>query len=909
MSEWNNIERDVLIDEILSQVSKNKSENSVETNPSAKSSEGTLSRVDDILAEFFPKNEVSQPTKEPALVVEKKEEIFVPLVKETPDNASAVPSKTTTTPEEKAGKPEKEKKKRKKKEENDVLSKITPWDERRKMHEGGESDSFEDMAGHKKATDFYSDLKNRASVEQENDTNEKGQDAVQTAYEILPEIKEEIIVKKHEKTAKVSENKKDITQDEEDVKIFEKEKVKDILKDNLKDNLDDSINYDFEPTKFVPAVDESSSFKNGTVESETIVMDSLPSEPKSEIQFKLPGFEKTPEDTIKGEFVKRRRVVIEQFEVNPDALPSDEPINVKDDEDYHGIEDAESMRLDLLLRSRQVNNCHMTTVVLAIISTVLTLCALPGVAVFNMDEIAELHLAINLICMLVAIIVNAKTIFGGIMGLLRKNNSNGTVGASLAMLVGFIINAVLFAFVSDFSNSGLPLFNFLYLWAFSFALAGEKANINRIRTNFELIANEKEKTAVSVISGGKKADDIAQGLAMGVPEVAVTKKGIHLENFLYHSLAQDEGDKSSFIMSHISLPLALICGLLCFFFAGENYGEIVYSLTAFSGATVMLIPFVGSMAGGKVVESICRVLRREKIMASGYDVADMSENVNVIALNAADLFPVGTVKLTGVKTASTQAIDRSIQDIAAVMIADGGPLSYEFKRIVEDKLAILPKVEAPVYEEGMGISGWVSGKRVLVGNKALMEHHEIRLPNYDFEGEAEEKGLSSVYLSTEGRFAAVFFVKYTANRKVAEYLKKAVNKGMSINVCSNDPFINHEMLCRLFSLPSKSVKLMDTTARKAYKNALNEEENLLSAVMMHIGNAGSTARLLSSGKNMKKLCKYIALMQYILTALAMIISCVCILTGGAEALGIFVILVHYIISLLLAWGIPSLTIK
>ena len=909
MSEWNNIERDALIDEILSQVSKNKSENSVETNPSAKSSEGTLSRVDDILAELFPKNEVSQPTKEPALVVEKKEEIFVPLVKETPENASTVPSKTTTTPEEKAGKPEKEKKKRKKKEENDVLSKITPWDERRKMHEGGESDSFEDMVGHKKVSDFYADLKNRASVEQETTAEETVEEAPQNSDDVSPKFKEaeEIVVKKYEEPAKVLEYKQDKIEIEEDtdVKVFEKENHKITTEKDIETSLD----YDFEPTKFVPAVDENLSLDNNTAESETIVMDSLPSEPNSEIQIKLPGFDKTPEDTIKGEFVKRRRAVIDHFEVNPDALPPEEPIKPRDDEDYHGIEDAESVRLDLLLRSRQVNNCHMITVVLAIITTALTVCALPGVAVFNMDEIAELYLAINLVSMLVAIVVNAKVILGGIMGLFRKNNSNGTVGSSLAMLVGFIINAVLFAFVSDFSNSGLPLFNFLYLWSFSFALAGEKANINRIRNNFELIANEKEKTCVSVISGGKNAEDIAQGLAIGTPEVAVTKKGIHLENFLYHSLAQDEGDKASFIVSHIPLPLALICGLICFFFAGENYGEIVYSLTAFSGAVVMLVPFAGVMAGGKAVDSICRVLRREKSMISGYDAADMTENVNVVALNAVDLFPAGSVKLTGVKTASTQAIDRSIQDVAAVMIADGGPLSYEFKRIVEDKLAILPKVEAPVYEDGMGISGWVSGKRILVGNKALMEHHEIRLPNYNFEDEAAEKGLSAVYLSTEGKFAAVFFVKYTANRKVAEYLKKAVNKGISINVCSNDPFINHEMLCRLFSLPSKSVKLMDTTARKAYKNALNEEENLLSAVMMHTGNAGSTARLLSSGKIMKKLCKYIALMQYILTALAMIISCVCILVGGAEALGILVIIGFYLVSLLLVWGLPSLTIK
>ena len=190
-----------------------------------------------------------------------------------------------------------------------------------------------------------------------------------------------------------------------------------------------------------------------------------------------------------------------------------------------------------------------------------------------------------------------------------------------------------------------------------------------------------------------------------------------------------------------------------------------------------------------------------------------------------------------------------------------------------------------------------------------MEHHEIHIPDYDFENEAAEKGLSAVYLSTEGRFAAVFFVKYTASRKVAEYLKKAVNKGMSINVCSNDPFINHDMLCRLFSLPSKTVKLMDTTARKAYKNALSDDEDLLSAAMMHMGNAGSTARILFSGIKMKKICRFIAIMQYVLSALAMIISCICILYGGAETLGILVIAGHYLLSLIVTWFLPSITIK
>ncbi len=923
MSEWNNIERDALIDEILSQVSNEKNKNNDE-NKSSQSREDTLSRVDDILAELFPKNDEIKRTDVSVSPEEERAEISAPIIKETPVSnftstfEQPIPSEVKEEKiSDKKEKAEKKRKRRKKEEKKDVLSEITPWDERRKMHEGGEADSFEDMAGHKKVSDFYSELKNRASVEQEKVVEEVVEEIAQNNAESNPPFKEaeEIIVKKYKETAKVLVN----NIEKEDTKIEDKDEeplegdVKVFGEDNAKTasekDTDESFDYDFEPTKYVPDITENYSEDGTSVDSRTIVMDSLPSEPESEIQLKLPGFDKTSEDTIKGEFVKRRREVVEQFEVDPDALPPEEPVKVNDDEDYHGIEDAESVRLDLLLRSRQMNISHITTVVLALISTIFTVCALPGVAVFNMDEIAEIYLAINLVIMLIAIVVNGKTILGSIMGLVKKNNPNGTAGASLALLVGVVINAVLFAFVSDFANAGLPIFNFLYLWAFSFVLAGEKANANRIRNNFELIANEKEKTVVSVISGGENAEDIASNLAIGTPEVAVTRKGVHLKRFLYHSLAQDEGDMASYLMSYAFLPLAIIVGIICFFFPGENARDVIYALTAFSGATAMLVPFAGILAGGKIVAEICKILRKERIMISGYDAAEICENVNVIALNAADLFPAGTVKLVGVKTTSTQAIDRSLQDVAAVMIADGGPLAHEFRRIVEDKLSILPNVEAPVYEDGMGVSGWVSGKRVLVGNKALMDHHEIHTPNYNFEEEAAEKGLSAVYLSTEGKFAAVFFVKYTASRKVAEYLKKAVDKGMSINVCSNDPFINHDMLCRLFSLPSKTVKLMDTTARKAYKNALTDDAEALNAVMMHTGNAGSTARVLTSGKKMKKICKYIAIMQYVLTAIAMIVSCACVIIGGAEALGVLVIVGQYLVSLLLALGIPSLTIE
>ena len=56
-----------------------------------------------------------------------------------------------------------------------------------------------------------------------------------------------------------------------------------------------------------------------------------------------------------------------------------------------------------------------------------------------------------------------------------------------------------------------------------------------------------------------------------------------------------------------------------------------------------------------------------------------------------------------------------------------------FRRIIEDKVDILPAVDSLVYEQSMGLTGWVAGRRVLVGNRRLLENHGVDVPSRDYE--------------------------------------------------------------------------------------------------------------------------------------------------------------------------------
>lgn len=66
--------------------------------------------------------------------------------------------------------------------------------------------------------------------------------------------------------------------------------------------------------------------------------------------------------------------------------------------------------------------------------------------------------------------------------------------------------------------------------------------------------------------------------------------------------------------------------------------------------------------------------------------------------------------------------------------------------MLRGKTELLYPVESYIYEDGLGLSGWIENKRVLLGTRELMENHSIDgLPS-----EAKEKeytnGNVAVYL-------------------------------------------------------------------------------------------------------------------------------------------------------------------
>ena len=98
----------------------------------------------------------------------------------------------------------------------------------------------------------------------------------------------------------------------------------------------------------------------------------------------------------------------------------------------------------------------------------------------------------------------------------------------------------------------------------------------------------------------------------------------------------------------------------------------------------------------------------------------------------ADLFPQGCVTLAGIKPIKNAPIDLAIVYAASIMAEACPTLRDVFLNMLGDR-SMIAKVDDREAVYGKGYIGWVNKRRVLVGNRSLMQDYGVKLPSLEYE--------------------------------------------------------------------------------------------------------------------------------------------------------------------------------
>lgn len=295
------------------------------------------------------------------------------------------------------------------------------------------------------------------------------------------------------------------------------------------------------------------------------------------------------------------------------------------------------------------------------------------------------------------------------------------------------------------------------------------------------------------------------------------------------------------IVAPVSALAALAMAVVGYFLDG---GNIFQSVCIFTAALCITSPLAAALGSALPLGSANRALSRRKADILNTDTAEDLAEADAVLLRCSDLFPAGNITLHGIRTFDKKPIDEAILNAASVLCCVDNTLTAIFRGMIASQ-DILKPVEGIVSEEGMGLSAWVDGGRVLIGNRALLQTHGVQVPPEEIEQRFAAEGKELLYLSNFGSLSAGFVISYRADKQVKRQLLELERAGVALLLQSTDPNVTPARVAQVYGVKESSIHAVPAKLLAEAQAALEPCE-VTEAGLLSGSVAGSLHSLLSA---------------------------------------------------------------
>ncbi len=500
------------------------------------------------------------------------------------------------------------------------------------------------------------------------------------------------------------------------------------------------------------------------------------------------------------------------FDLLSDGLePEAEDDEVETIEDYRSVEDADAIYTDFMRRKTRLVFRSAFTAVLAALLLILTF--VKDVVPFGQP----VFFTVVTVLLGLGALVNIS-LFSSVVSLIK-----GRCDADFApmfALVAAIAQSVVLGLTNADGLKATSIVAAAVMTTLVFNCLGKLYTVKRILLNFDAVANEETKNAVQLV-GSPASASFADPSRVGESLVFGRHRVIDLKNFIGYSLSSDPYERITFRFMIISLSASLAAALLSMFVVKGSVAQVV---TALATVAAICAPFSCLISTGRNLFRVCRRLRNEGAMLTGYQAAEDISEANVVSFTSEELFSDDCVSLYNFKTFHDFPIDTAIITAAALTRSGNSPLAGVFNQIVATNSGKLPLVDTVIYEDRMGLTGWVNDRKTLLGNRMILESHNIETPPISLDKKIVSSGKFPVYLAVDDKLVAIFIVGYTAKRSLLYRIRRLINTGVSLLVDTVDPNVTEAMIADAYGIPRDAVIVMSSDSARRYREHFSPSE-------------------------------------------------------------------------------------
>ena len=568
--------------------------------------------------------------------------------------------------------------------------------------------------------------------------------------------------------------------------------------------------------------------------------------------------------------------------------------NSKPVEDYIGEEDEKSILYELNHNIRKLFMRSLLSGIIAVVVVVLTIVTriFPS-AICSAVPFAPAAYAILLfILMAASLVLNRVAMLSGLSPLVHiKGNSDTAV--AVAGAAGMVQIIVSFFCLGDLNGFHVNYYTVIPMLAFFANNVGKLYMVLRVKDNFKFVSSKGQKYASKIYNNESVAMQMMSGTAADRPIIAYQHKTEFPSNFLKISYAPDPSEDLASKLAPITTIASIIIAVM--------YGVVKLSfadaLNAFALITAVSVPVATLLSVNAPVRKLCKTLLSYGSMLSGYPSVKQFCDSTAIMIDANELFPAESISLEGIKTFEDYGIDESLLCGIAILKEAQNPIANAFDSVVAETEETLPEVESVLYEDEIGLVGWIKSERILVGSRTLMEKYSVEVPNMEYEEKYTSQGRQVTYLSRAGRLVAMFVTRYTPDAQLKAEMQRAETNGISFLIRTTDYNVTNDLVAKLYDLFYRSIKVLPTGLGNVLREAEDTVEETSRSYLITNGKAASLARAVTGCVKIKHNISLSIIIQLIAVIFGLLVASTLSLYAGVQVMGSLEVLIYA-----LFWG-------
>lgn len=568
--------------------------------------------------------------------------------------------------------------------------------------------------------------------------------------------------------------------------------------------------------------------------------------------------------------------------------------NSKPVEDYTGEEDEKSILYELNHNIRKLFMRSLLSGIIAAVVVVLTIVTriFPS-AICSAVPFAPAAYAILLfILMAASLVLNRVAMLSGLSPLVHiKGNSDTAV--AVAGAAGMVQIIVSFFCLGDLNGFHVNYYTVIPMLAFFANNVGKLYMVLRVKDNFKFVSSKGQKYASKIYNNESVAMQMMSGTAADRPIIAYQHKTEFPSNFLKISYAPDPSEDLASKLAPITTIASIIIAVM--------YGVVKLSfadaLNAFALITAVSVPVATLLSVNAPLRKLCKTLLSYGSMLSGYPSVKQFCDSTAIMIDANELFPAESISLEGIKTFEDYGIDESLLCGIAILKEAQNPIANAFDSVVAETEETLPEVESVLYEDEIGLVGWIKSERILVGSRTLMEKYSVEVPNMEYEEKYTSQGRQVTYLSRAGRLVAMFVTRYTPDAQLKAEMQRAETNGISFLIRTTDYNVTNDLVAKLYDLFYRSIKVLPTGLGNVLREAEDTVEETSRSYLITNGKAASLARAVTGCVKIKHNISLSIIIQLIAVIFGLLVASTLSLYAGVQVMGSLEVLIYA-----LFWG-------